>query len=508
MKTQNPQFPMTSALFLLVVLLWCIAPLFTVTYPEQTRIAFRGVRLMFDSPTQSGRGALEQFPPWLSGMVYVLTLAARRGSQVPERLTWVIAGVCMLGMLFGSIKQRKYALILSIPAALIATILWLVLKSFLDHAAAAQLFGITGITYHSGYWIILLVFCSIMVWNGMALIKREAFLRFEQRIELLLLAIMLVLSVIAIIRLHSYPVSPLLSSLFRQAFQIMFGLVAGMMFMQSVKRLLRLESDEASTLSRDIPTPPVDSLDLLFNTTFQVIRAHVGTLSQIVLLVFLPAELLLNGFFSVLGVYDKILLMVGFRGVLELVCGSVIIPAIIYALMTGLDTGQLPAPGAAVKWGLRRHNKVDGSRTPVWVITGSLLMVLFYLGTAPLLFPYDFEEFYSWLLWGAFFVPCVLLVVFLTVIFTMVPLVASVEMGHDALGRSFTLTKGQRWRILWTWIPGLAIIGVTGLLVMVLSIVWKFWLLHALLWCLFDLVLRIPIVMFLLLYLSKTHHNT
>jgi len=164
---------------------------------------------------------------------------------------------------------------------------------------------------------------------------------------------------------------------------------------------------------------------------------------------------------------------------LDLLCGILIAPALIYALMQVRETGVAPGVTEAYRWGFSKLVKVGVSATLSWILIG--------VGLALCAIP------------GVVLAMC---------LFLVYP-IATLEKGSvmDTLKSSFELTRGDRWNILGSVI-------IVGILMLTLSVpaemageylisrAFGFWPVHAATAIFADIINQSGTVLSLVTYLS------
>ena len=121
--------------------------------------------------------------------------------------------------------------------------------------------------------------------------------------------------------------------------------------------------------------------------------------------------------------------------ILDLVCGALIAPALIYALMQVRETGKAPGVNEAFRWGFSKLGVVGVCAAITWFLVGAGFLLCFIPG-----------------------------IVLLLCLFLVYP-VAVLENGSalETLQSSFELTRDHRWNIL-------GAVFVTGILMFTLSV--------------------------------------
>ncbi len=181
----------------------------------------------------------------------------------------------------------------------------------------------------------------------------------------------------------------------------------------------------------DFSAQPFDSAPRLLGRSAAFFFLNLPMLAALTLAVTIPGNLLVQGLSYLLdvpsdGILSYVLLEIG-----DLIFGTLVAGAVIYAVAGKLRTGRAPALGESLRWGLR-----------VW------LRVLWN----------EFKAEMTIGLWSLLiFIPGLMALVRL---FLVQP-VAALEPDADPLRRSEELTRGIRWRVFFVALP-LLVIDLAG----------------------------------------------
>ena len=177
----------------------------------------------------------------------------------------------------------------------------------------------------------------------------------------------------------------------------------------------------------DFPMEPFDSLGGLLLRSTRLFFSTLPFLAAVTLTVYLPAKLVLQfGMYSmdipVEGVLSYFLMDLG-----DLILSALVIPAIVYGLVTRLRTGQAPPFADSLRWGRRQWGKTlwNKVKVEITIMLWSLLLII----------------------------PGVVAMVKL--IFTDVIVAIEADRESEVLRRSRNLSEGHRWRIFVAVLPAL-----------------------------------------------------
>ncbi len=175
-------------------------------------------------------------------------------------------------------------------------------------------------------------------------------------------------------------------------------------------------SDPSTRVYGDVISPfegPSDGI----GPTFHLFRKNLWLISKIVFVIVAPFEV-----FKALSVDPTSIdwqLSLGLIA-LQLMANVLVVPALYYALLMVIQTGNAPSVNEAYRWSLSKFGKLVGACLISWILTviGFVLLVIPGL--------------------------------ILCIVFSLVYPVAVFEKGSavDALRRSAQLTRGRRWNIL------------------------------------------------------------
>ena len=221
---------------------------------------------------------------------------------------------------------------------------------------------------------------------------------------------------------------------------------------------------------------PFDGVIEAVSSTVTIFSKNFWLITKLVLVIVTPFEV-----FKALSIGESAgnwQLTVGTMA-LQIFCGVLIAPALIYALMKVMQTGEAPGINESYRWGLSKLGKLLLCSVMVWVLV--------LLGFVLLIIP------------G----------IILYLAFELVYPIAVLEGGSatEILKRSYNLTKGHRWNIL----------GATFLMSLLLTIAsapatmlvtWlalsgvDFWPLQALAFIISDILSQAATILSLVIYLG------
>jgi uncharacterized membrane protein len=227
---------------------------------------------------------------------------------------------------------------------------------------------------------------------------------------------------------------------------------------------------------------PFTSIGAVITPTIEVFKNNIWLITKIVVVVFAPYEILKVMENHASAGRPDWQPVVGFT-FLGLVCSALASPALIYALVTVMRTGQAPSVSEAYRWGLGRLGRI--------MVCAVLAWVLQFLGLICLVIP------------G----------IILGLAFEIVYPMAALENRSpvETLKRSYHMTKGYWGRIfgasfavgLMCWVIALPAGLLTGILIMGGI---NFWPLNSAVALVADVAYQLPTVLSLIIYLSLVTH--
>ena len=221
---------------------------------------------------------------------------------------------------------------------------------------------------------------------------------------------------------------------------------------------------------------PFDGVFETLGTTITLFSKNFWLITKLVLVIVTPFEI-----FKAVSIGDTSgnwQLTIGTLA-LQIFCGVLIAPALIYALMKVMQTGVAPGVNESYRWGLSKLIKL--------CLCTLMVAVLVTLG----------------------FAFCIIPGIFLYLAFELVYPIAVLEGGSptEILNRSYEMTKGHRWNILGVTFMMSVLLTVASAPVMVLA-GWlalsgvNFWPLQALAAIISDILSQGATVLSLVIYLS------
>jgi len=232
----------------------------------------------------------------------------------------------------------------------------------------------------------------------------------------------------------------------------------------------------SSNAAKLAPIRPFNGIGDVIGPTFRLFTENFWLITKITFVIVAPFEIFKS--LSIADVDYEWQLSSGLF-LLDLLCGVLIAPALIYALMQVRETCVAPGINEAYRWGFSKLGKVG--------LSAAL----------------------SWLMIGLGFAMCFIPGVVLTMCLFLVYPIATLEKGSvgDTIKSSFELTRGHRWNILGSVI-------VVGILMATLSVPaemageylisreFSFWPLHAAAAIFGDIIQQAGTVLSLVTYLS------
>jgi len=221
-------------------------------------------------------------------------------------------------------------------------------------------------------------------------------------------------------------------------------------------------NESAGYLEINFPVVKVDGVGNLLKATLRTWFANLGTVSKIVLMVFLPLEVIKNYIYAA-GAQDNLALIIRIEMLIEGVFGSLTVPALIYALITVFRTGSAPSIGESFRWGRRQWARVFGNR---WLAGMAMLGGLILL-----------------------IIPGIVFAVW----FVFVDAIVSIEgdKQRHVLKRSRELTKGHRWMLFFSGVIAFILISLRAFILGIPLAFIDHWLLSAGGDCLLDVLYQI-----------------
>ncbi len=189
---------------------------------------------------------------------------------------------------------------------------------------------------------------------------------------------------------------------------------------------------------------------------------------------FAPIEVVKNWAFYSLGAEEDIARIIRTDMLLEAVFGSLVVPALIHALVKRRQSGEQPGVGESFRWGYRQWGRTFGNR---WLAGMATLGGTF-------LFVIPGIVFWIW--------------------FSLIEPVVAIEADNQpkALTRSRSLTEGSRWAILFSFVLMGLLFAVFAVLSGVPFVFVDNWMISAFIDCGLDVGHRAFVVMTLVIYLS------
>jgi hypothetical protein len=176
------------------------------------------------------------------------------------------------------------------------------------------------------------------------------------------------------------------------------------------------DSDPSTRVYGDV-IPPFEGASDGIGPTFHLFRKNLWLITKIIFVIIAPLEV-----FKALSVDPRAIdwqLILGLFA-LQLLANVLVVPALYYALLTKIQTGNAPSVNEAYRWSLGKFPKLLLASLISWIITVVGFMLLVIPG------------------------------LILCIVFSLVYPIAVFEKGSavDALRRSAQLTRGRRWNIL------------------------------------------------------------
>ena len=239
----------------------------------------------------------------------------------------------------------------------------------------------------------------------------------------------------------------------------------------------RAEGDISQSIVKTLPAiGPFTGVSAVLGPTITLFTKNLWLITKLVFAIFAPFEI-----FRAMSVAPdegrwQVLLGAGFLG---LVCKALIAPSLIYALVTVMHTGVAPTLNESYRWGLSRLGKLCTAAAMAWTLQAIGYVFLIIPG------------------------------IILSLAFELVyPMAALEKHGPvEILKRSYNLTKGYRWNILFAGIVigllcGAVNIPVTVASAVLLSSDTRVWPLEAALAMVTDIANEMTTVLSLVIYLS------
>jgi len=177
----------------------------------------------------------------------------------------------------------------------------------------------------------------------------------------------------------------------------------------------------------DFPTRPFDSIYRVLADSTQLFFSTLPFLAAVTLAIMFPAKIALQVACSAMDIAPEGFLSYLVMDLSDLVLSALVIPAIVYGLVTKFRTGKTAGVAESLRWGRRQWGKTLWNKVKVEITIA---------------------------LWGALLViPGVVAMLRLTFTDTIVAIEADREPA--VLDRSRSLSAGQLWRILLALLPAL-----------------------------------------------------
>ena len=470
--------------------LYCELPFITLTYSDQQPAVFTAI----DGPgflMPSGTP-----PPLLliilfGLIIFIFPLLGSASSLIRRRIgTWLsafFAGIGAGAFVFQAWRVRHELMMRS---------------------------DILQVEYHAAFWNILGVYLLALIWNGAALAGLHRKFGMGKPGSALMKFLAAALSVGLIVYTSRHATAPLYlpsREEFRMMFQAIVGLAGFFLFTEGIKNLIQWNApEEVGSLPLDFSVTAAYGVFPLLGRTFRTCFIHPGVITKIVIPIFLPAELLLQYLILTQRISENMTFLAGIRGAIELVCGSLTIPALMYAFITVFRTGTPPSLCASLKWGFRQWGKMTALRLLVSATIGMfgnigffvwIFLVKLMTSTVGISMPSVLVIMSGVIVGGS-------LAAFLAVNAVFIEAVIGIE-GDAQEGfirivdRSERLTKGLRWMLFFSGLSLLIILVGLGLATGIFLSIFDHWLVAAVLFCGLDVLSRLLSIMFFLAYLMK-----
>lgn len=188
--------------------------------------------------------------------------------------------------------------------------------------------------------------------------------------------------------------------------------------------------------------PELESAPRLLLRAARLYLAELPFLAALALAVMLPGKLLLQFLLFLAGVPPEGVLAYVLLDLSDLLLGSLVAPATIYAIDSGLRTGELPPFHDCLSAGFRLWRRMLWNQFKVEITVGLWTLLLFVPGIVAM------------------------------VRLSLTDAAAALEVSHpDPLARSRELTEGRRWKIFFALLP----LGLLGLAASYFGLKWVAW---------------------------------
>jgi hypothetical protein len=234
------------------------------------------------------------------------------------------------------------------------------------------------------------------------------------------------------------------------------------------------DTDAGESLAIDFDPPPLTGAADVFGRAAWLWAHDLRNFGRAVVVLWLPIEVIKEWLFYRTGQQDNVALQMRIEGPLETVVGSIVAPAVIYAIVTRMRSGRVAGLGEMLAWGWRRSAQTFRSRALASLATVLGLVLLVVPG---LVFAVRFS--------------------------LVVPIIAvEGERQRRVLSRSHELVRGRAWLVFRAaLLAGLAIALLMFAIVVLLGI-WDTWWMSAITGFIVDVEMTFLTVVFLLVYLG------
>jgi hypothetical protein len=178
-------------------------------------------------------------------------------------------------------------------------------------------------------------------------------------------------------------------------------------------------------LEIDFPTEPFAAPLPVLLRAFRLYLSNFTWIAALTLAVFLPGKLLLQFICEVTDVPPGGMLSYALLEISDLVLSALVVPALVYGLISVMRTGRAPAMAECLRWGRRQYAKTLWNKIKVEITI---------------------------MLWGALLViPGIIATIRL--VFTDIVVAVEADLETDPMARSRELTRGRRWRVFLVLAP-------------------------------------------------------
>lgn len=228
----------------------------------------------------------------------------------------------------------------------------------------------------------------------------------------------------------------------------------------------------------DFALEPFTGVWEMLRRSWRAYRKDFPTIALMTIVVFGPAEALKNFLLYSANQQENFQLAFRLDSLIEAIFGSLVAPAVIFAVMSRMRTGQEPGIGKSLRWGLRQWLRTLGYRLITGIAIGIGIVLLILPGIA------------------------------VAILLSLVTPIIAVEADHqsDVLRRSWTLARDHAWKILGAGLLGFilfALAAITaGVAYGVVSLFGDSWFLSTAFDCLISIGFNFFNVLLLLIYLG------